>query len=116
MRRSALALALLCAGVSPALAQQTAGVSRAIHTVAVTVTGSSASALAAQAGRVYLSLLNQSATDTISCRFAAAAALNTAGNITLAPLGGFVWDAGVIPTDQLFCISSGTSTPLTILW
>jgi hypothetical protein len=89
-----------------------AQVSRPMVKTAVTVTGSSAKALNGHT-RNYLAILNESATDTIACNFGSTAVVNGAGSQTIGPLAGFVWDGLFIPSDQINCISSGTSTAVT---
>jgi len=102
----------LIALAAPAFAQTT---SRPVNKVAVTVTGTSATKLTANQ-RQYLAILNDSTADTVACNFGGTAVVNGAGSQTLPPLAGFVWDNGLIPSDAINCISSGTSTAVTILW
>ncbi len=80
----------------------------------VTVGTGSAKAMDAATRRSYLALLNQSSTATVACNFGGTAVINGAGSVTLGPLGGFVWDVGFVPPDQINCIASASSTPLTI--
>ncbi|MGH9307700.1 MAG: hypothetical protein ACRD0I_12575, partial [Acidimicrobiales bacterium] len=83
---------------------------------AVTVGASSASVIGV-GQRYYLALLNQSATATIYCNFDATAAVAsaTAGQLTISPLSGYVWDTGKIPSNNINCIASAASTPMTVL-
>lgn len=106
----ALAVASALLGLASSVKAQAIG-----DTTAVTVGTSSAKALAQNAASRYLGIFNLSSTASIACSFGAnsTAALNAAGSIQLPPLGGFVWDV-VVPTDQLNCIASAVSTPMTI--
>ncbi len=87
--------------------------SRPTNVTAATVTNSSTQMVPAHQ-RQYLAILNQSSTATIACNFGGTAAINTAGSFTLAPLGGFVWDNAIIPSNAINCISSVASSPATI--
>jgi hypothetical protein len=99
---------LLMLGGGHAFAQTT--------TVASTI-GTAASQLVGQeSGRSYLSILNQSTTATIACTLdGTTPSVNGAGSVTMSPLGGFVWDTGKIPWGPVTCISSASSTPVTVV-
>lgn len=64
--------------------------------------------------RSYLDLVNQSTTATISCSFGLTTpATNGAGSITLAAGTHREWNI-FVPTDNVVCVASAASTPLTI--
>lgn len=106
MKKLTLLLALLA---SSAPAAQTASGT----TSPVTITSSSAT-YAAAAPRQYISISNQSATATISCRFGGTAAINGAGSYDLAPGVTRVWNSQPIPSDVFNCISSAATSPATL--
>lgn len=82
---------------------------------AVTVGVSSAQALAAVYARHYLHIWNDSTTATIACNLGGAAVINGAGSITIPPGMDNSWDgAAFVPPDQVNCIASSASTPVTI--
>ena len=115
MQRRWIALAGVLGGVCVALAAYAA--TRTV--AAVTVTNSSAQALAAVTGsRLFLSIDNESTTATIACAFSATAAINTAGSYTIAPGMTRVWGAGTpeipVPGGPVNCISSAATSPATI--
>jgi hypothetical protein len=83
---------------------------------AKTVTNSSAALLAAGT-YAFVKVLNQSTSDTIRCRWGATAiAADTAGQYTILPYSGYIWDASDPPplNQALNCISSGASTAATV--
>ncbi len=91
--------------------------SQNLSTVSAIVTGSSTRVSNAKARR-HLEFVNQSPTDTIYCTMdgTAAVASPTAKQLTFLPNGGgFSWTTGVIPANEFNCVSSGTSSPLTII-
>lgn len=74
---------------------------------AASVTGSSASAVAANANRKGLILTNTTTSQTISIAFGVAAVLNS--GITLATGQSFIMDEFSFTTDQIFAIGSGSA-------
>jgi hypothetical protein len=92
------------------------------NVTAVTATGSSAVAVPART-RPYLAIYNQSASDTVAIAFdGTAAAIGTAGCISLTPTtGGRSWiewngqDGGFVPSTAVNIISSSGSTAVTIV-
>lgn len=82
---------------------------------AKTITNSSTEALAAAAGgRVFLDIINESASATIACALGATAVINGAGSITIPPLWHHSWDGSFVPSDAVNCISSVASSTATI--
>jgi hypothetical protein len=77
-----------------------------------TVGTSSASVLAANTGRVFLALVNDSDT-AIYIEFGGAASVNDGWRLN-ANGGGIIFDS-VVPTDQIFAISASASKKLLIL-
>ncbi len=91
--------------------------SQNLSTVSATVTGTSTRVSNAKARR-HLEFVNQSPTDTIYCTMdgTAAIASPTAKQLTFLPNGGgFSWTTGVIPSNEFNCVSTGSSSPLTII-
>jgi hypothetical protein len=105
-----------CALLIPALSAWGQTISGLIVVTPVTVGTGSAQASGSHL-RTYLALLNVSTTATVYCTLDGSAALATAtaGQITLLPSSGFVWSGGKVPTNQINCIASASSTPFTIL-
>lgn len=89
---------------------------------ACTVTGSSTTMFTIAGNKHYLNIINLSATDNVACNVAGGtAALNTAGNYPIAAGTSLTWNitgegnmGGILPLGAFNCISSGTSTPITI--
>ena len=81
------------------------------------VTGS-ASMIACSQGaahqRTFLAIDNESASDTIACSFIGTAALNSAGSWTIPPMNTRTWAGSAVPYGAINCISSGTSTPISV--
>lgn len=104
------------------------GLAQAGGVVAATLTNTSAEVVAASAGPgIRLIIIdNELTTDKIACRLGAAAALNTAGSITVAPYATsnpehrvtIAAPPNVTIHDALNCISanSGLGSPATIFW
>ena len=102
-----------------------------MNVTAVTVTGTSALASAAKSRR-FLGIYNQSESDVVYIAFdRPAIAAQTAGQITLIPLADttaissgngydigdnwFEWSGENLPTNAIYLISAGTSSPVTII-
>lgn len=80
----------------------------------VTVTSTSAMAIPANPHRQYLAIDNESSTATIACSFGGTAALNTAGSFTFTSGTTRVWNSVPVPTEQVNCISSASTSPATV--
>lgn len=85
---------------------------------AVTVGTSSASILSPFQANIFLDVYNDSATATVCCAFGAAATISgtacAAGELSLPAGWHRSWENNYIPADQLFCIASAASTPVTL--
>jgi hypothetical protein len=68
-------------------------------------------------GRATLFLMNSapSGGNTISCGYSNAIALNGNGTFTLSPLQSMFWPRGSAPSNAIWCVASGASTPMQII-
>ena len=109
---SAFTALFLCLSLS-AMAQTA---SRVLVTAGATL-GASPLIVSNSKNRTHLELLNQSPSATVFCTIdgSTPTATPTANQISIPPLGGFVWTSGVIPTNTVICLASGTGTPFTTI-
>lgn len=80
-----------------------------------TVGTSSAQVIAAGVATIYLMLHNPSAAggNTVYCRSGSAAAVGTAGNLSIAPGQYVTMEASLVDGGAWNCIATGTGTPFT---
>lgn len=110
LRNAALAALLVTSAHAQTVGPQT----KAKTTSPVTVTSTSAQVLAAGQVTQLLAIDNESSSATIACAFGGTAALNTAGSFTIAPQNTRVWNSAPIPNDAINCISSASTSPMTL--
>lgn len=109
MKKSLLTFAFVLVAF-PALAS----VSNPSRYVSASIGTTAAAVLQQGTTRVFLDIVNESSTATVACAFGSTPTINGAGSITLPPLWHRSWENNFIPTDAIYCVSSASSTPVTI--
>jgi hypothetical protein len=66
------------------------------------------------AERATLVIANASAASTVSCGYSGVIAVNGVGTFTLGPGQSAFWPRGMAPGNAIWCIASGSSTPLQV--
>lgn len=105
---------LLAALVLGCIASQAFAYSNPSRYFAFTLGTTSAQILAPGQTNIFLDINNDSATATIACAFNNPAVINGAGSITIPSLTHRSWENKFVPSDQINCISSAASTPITV--
>jgi hypothetical protein len=103
---------MICLGFN---AQAQISISRPLIVVPSTI-GASPVTVDQARQRVYLAMLNLDGANTVGCTFdGSTPVVGAAGTMTFLPHQGYVWDSGVIPSNVLICIASGSNTAFTVL-